>query len=298
MTESEDPVDLVSAALRANPLDFAGDIPDLRTRFERLGARPDAGASREEALGDVPARRFLPRGIAADAARRAGAVLFFHAGGYVAGSALGSSGLASALAAATGRPVISVDYRLAPEHPFPAARVDALTAYAALLDAHDPGEIALVGASAGGGIVVQALMAMRERGLRMPGAAALVSPFVDLTASGGSYRINAERDPSLTRRGLVAAASHYAASGPPVDPASASLAGFPPTQIHVGSIEILLSDSIGLAARLAEDDVHVELEVWPRMVHVFPTFAERLVEGTEALRRIGAHLDRWLSAPA
>ncbi len=303
MTDTDTPVAAVIAALRANPLDFAGSIPELRAGFERLGARPDPDDSIEELLGGVPVRRFLPasqaRATKADeAAGRPGAVLFLHAGGYVAGSALGSSGLARALSSATAREVISVDYRLAPEHPFPAAREDALAAYQALLDAHAPGDIAFVGASAGGGIVVQALMELGGRGLPMPAAAAVISPFVDLTASGRSYGLNADRDPSLTRSGLEAAARHYAATGRALDPASGPLRGFPPTQIHVGSLEILLSDSTDLAARLAGDDVHVELEVWPGMVHVFPTFSARLAEGAEALERIGAHLDRWMASRA
>lgn len=296
MPEHEAPVDAVIAALRANPLDFEGSIPELRSEFERLGASPDPDASIEDVIGGIPVRRFPARQTAADGRRNpgSGVVLFLHSGGYVAGTALGSSGLAMALAAATGREVISVDYRLAPEAPYPAARDDTLCAYSGLLEDKDPGEIALVGASAGGGVVIHALMEMRERGLPIPGAAAVISPFVDLTLSGDSYERNADRDPSLTRRGLEAAASHYAASGRAVDPAAWSLQGFPPIQIHVGSIEILLSDSVNLAARLASDDVHVELEVWPGMVHVFPTFSAKLVEGTEALERIGVHLDRWL----
>ncbi|MFV0434003.1 MAG: alpha/beta hydrolase [Leucobacter sp.] len=296
MNEPGRPVDAVIAAMRENPLDFAGDIPELRERFEALGVRPDAAIHpfAESSIDGVPVLELV-----GDEQR--GTVLFVHAGGYVAGSAAGSFGLAAALARESGRRVLSVDYSLAPEHPYPVARDEIVRVYEQLLcDGIDPRALSFVGASAGGGLVLQALQHLRDTGRPLPGAAALLSPFLDLTLSGQSYGWNADRDPSLTARGLAAAAAHYAPSSADrgaLRPTPDSLRDLPPTQVHVGSIEILLSDSTDFAAAAAAADVRVELEVWPGMVHVFPTFAALLPEGVEALRRVGAFLDRWSSRP-
>jgi acetyl esterase/lipase len=291
MSGADKPIDRVIAALRANPIDFAGDVAELRRSFEAVGRRPDPATDvfSETEIGGVPVLE-LP----GDPSR--GTVLFAHSGGYVAGSAAGSFGLAAGLAQVTGRRVVSVDYRLAPEHPFPAGRDDALAVYRGLLAAgHAPAGIAFAGASAGAGLVLHAMQHLRDAGEPLPAAAVLLSPFSDLTVSGSSYALNAERDPSLTREGLAAAARHYAATGLAAErPSAAGLRGLPPLQVHAGSIEILLSDAVDLAAEAAAADVHVELEVWPGMVHVFPTFAALLPEGGEALHRVAAFVERWM----
>lgn len=289
MAQDLAPVDAVVAALRANPLDFAGDLAELRERFDALGRRPEG----VEILSvEVDGIRVIE--LPGDPAR--GPVVFAHAGGYVAGTAESTLGLTASLARATGRRVLSVDYSLAPEHPFPTARDEVVRVYRALLaDGVDPASVSFVGASAGGGLVVQALQHLRDSGVPMPGAAAVISPFSDLTLSGESFEANAHRDPSLTRSGLAAAAAHYCADPDAMAPTVASLRGLPPLQVHAGSIEILLSDATRLAARAAAADVHTTLEIWPGMVHVFPTFAALIPEGEQALRAIGAHLDRWTS---
>lgn len=279
-------VQAVIARLRANPVDFADDLSLLRQQFDALG-RPATGQVTHTQLGGIPVLE-----IPGDPDR--GPVFFVHAGGYVAGSAAGTIGLAEALAEATHRRVLSVDYSLAPEHPYPTARDEVVTAYRALLEGGTPARsVSLVGASAGGGLVVQALQRLRDDGDPMPAAAAVISPFSDLTMSGPAYALNADRDPSLTRDGLAAAARHYLAGARPPRPSSEDLRGLPPLQVHVGSLEILLSDALDLTAAAAAADVSVSLEVWPGMVHVFPTFAAVLPEGVQALRAIGAHLDRW-----
>lgn len=295
MGQQEKPIDGIIAALRAAPLDFAGDLDVVRERFERLGMRDLPGGAARGVHGEVGGVPIIDH--IAESGARSGVVIFVHAGGYVAGSAASSAALATRTASAARRRVVSVDYRLAPEHPFPAARDDVLAVYRGLLSEYRPGEIALVGASAGAGIVLQALMALRDAGEAIPAAGVLFSPFADLTLGGASYVFNAPRDPSLTPDGLRAAAAAYAVATPTtLAPTPEALRGLPPLQVHAGSIEILLSDSLAIADAGAEADVHVELHVWPGMVHVFPTFAAHLIEGRDALRMAGAFVDRWVGA--
>lgn len=284
--DERSPIQDVIAQLRSTPVDFAGDLASVRAQFDSLGRKPSGEAARRT-LDGVPVIE-LP----GDPER--GIVVFAHAGGYVAGSASSTLGLTEALAATTGRRVISVDYSLAPEHPYPTARDELVCVYRALVaDGAPPESLSLVGASAGGGLVIQALQHIRNTRMPMPAAAAVISPFCDLALSGESYEFNATRDPSLTRRGLAAAAAHYVGGATIAAPSAESLRGLPPLQVHVGSLEILLSDALALAADAAAADVAVSLHAWPGMVHVFPTFSARLPEGREALRAIGAHLDRW-----
>lgn len=289
-TPAARPIDLVIARLRADPIDFAGDITEVRRRFQALTRPPgdDEATVQESVMDGVPV---LDTGAGVESS----VVVFAHAGGYVAGSAAASLPLTLDLARATGRRVVSVDYGLAPEHPFPVARDEIVAVYEHLREAGTPAHsIAFVGASAGGGLVLQAARAIRDRGSPLPAALAVLSPFSDLTLTGESVETNAARDPSLTRRGLAAAAAHYAATKSDLAPDVDSLRRLPPLYVQVGSLEILLSDAIQLAARAGMADVHAVLEVWPGMVHVFPTFAAVLPEGVEALRRIGTHLDKWM----
>lgn len=291
MADGERPIDRVVAALRADPVDLAGDLVHVRARFEQLGARDpmsDGAESHRTDLGGVSVLD-LP------GPQAAGAVIFVHAGGFLAGSAAGSFALALRLARALERRVISVDYRLAPEHPFPAARDDVVAVLRAVAAEVGAERVALVGASAGGGIGLHALREARDRGEALPAAVSLLSPFTDLTLGGASYEWNSARDPSLTRTGLAAGVRAYAADDPlELRPSARNLRGLPPLQIQAGSREILLSDSLDLATEAARADVHVSLDVWPDMVHVFPTFAGVLEEGMGALRGIGSFLERWI----
>ncbi len=291
MSGTGHPVDKIIDLLRANPIDFAGDLTELRERFDALGARPDG--TDQLVTTELGGVRVIA--IPGDAAR--GPIVFVHAGGYVAGTAAGTIGLAAALARETGRRVVSVDYSLAPEHPFPTARDEVIRVYRALLaQGVEPGAMTLVGASAGGGIVLQTVQQLRDEGARLPAAIALISPFCDLTLSGSSYAGNATRDPSLDRSGLAAAAAHYAATGAAAErPTPTALRGLPPMLVQAGSLEILLSDSVDLVDAAAAADVHVELVIWPGMIHVFPTFAALVPEGVDALRRIGSFFDRLSS---
>ncbi len=279
------------AKLRSDPVDFTADLDVLRARFSGLAAPLDgAGVSvRDTVIGGVPVQEIVPP----TASGGAGVVVFVHAGGFIAGSAAASSPLAARLAVACGRRVLSVDYALAPEHPFPAAR-DQLAAVMAAVraDGGEPSSVALVGASAGAGIALQYLASQPSASGAQPpvGALVLLSPFVDLELSGDTMTTNAAIDPSLTPAGLARCAGDYLAGLPAtdVDVLGVDLSALPRTLIQVGGLEILLDDSVRLASRLAHQGVDVRLECWAGMVHVFPTFAGVLPEGREAIARIGA----------
>jgi len=228
--------------------------------------------------------------------------LHLHGGGYVMGDPGGSRSFTAALAFATRARVVSLDYRLAPAHRFPAAVHDALAAYRALLDSGVPAtRIAVGGESAGGGLTVAALLAIRDAGLRQPACAVAMSPWADLTCSGGSHDACADRDPLLTRGVLLEMADQYLFGQDPcaplASPAGADLTGLPPLLIQVGSDEVLLDDAITLAQRAEAAGISVSLEVWPDMIHVWQMFAGALPEADDAIARIAAFLTRaWGAA--
>ncbi len=220
----------------------------------------------------------------------ANVILYFHGGVYVIGSANASMPLVADLARRTRSKVVSVDYRLAPEHPHPAAVEDAMALYEGLLSQGTaPGNIAFSGESAGGGLVVAALLAISDVGTPMPSAAFVMSPWVDLTVSGASIIDKQEVDPLLTGEGLRWGAGNYVGgadpSAPYISPIFADLTGLPPLLIQVGSHEILLSDAVRLADRAANSDLAVTLDVVPGVPHVFQAYAAVLDEGDAALNR-------------
>jgi monoterpene epsilon-lactone hydrolase len=204
--------------------------------------------------------------------------------------------LVSDLARRTHARAVTLDYRLAPEHPYPAAVDDARAAYEGLLaQGIDPTNIALAGESAGGGLAVATLMALRDAGTPLPGSAFVMSPYADLTLSGETFLKNEAIDPILTPEGVRLRVPDYVggadASDPRISPVFGDLSGLPPLLIQVGSHEILLSDAIRLAGRAAESDVAVTLEVVPGVPHVFQGFAAILDEADAALGRAAAFLN-------
>jgi acetyl esterase/lipase len=280
----------IVALLRADPVDFTGDLDSLRARFATLADtdRPQPPTTvRSTTSAGVPVLEVTHPDDGP------GVVIFVHAGGYIAGSAEASLPLAARIARAAGRRLISVDYALAPEHPFPIARDQIAEVYDAIVDEGvPPAEVALVGASAGGGIAVQFLAATTAP---PPGALVLLSPFVDLELLGQSMERNAPNDPSLTRSGLERCAVDYLGATPPreADVLHARLEHFPPTLLQVGGLEILQDDSVRLAEALVRAGAEVRFENWAGMVHVFPTFARAVDEGREAIERIGAFIRRY-----
>jgi acetyl esterase/lipase len=219
-----------------------------------------------------------------------GTIFHIHGGGFALGSAAGSVGLASSLARKTGMRAVSVDYRLAPEHPYPAALQDVTAAYRALAgQAGSAGRLVVSGESAGGNLAVELLLAGKKEDLTMPAAALLLSPMTDLTVTGSSYAGKAHADPAITAQAIRTRAAGYLAGTDPADPAVspvyADLSGLPPLLIQAGSHEVLLDDATRLAAKAAADDVAVILDITPGVPHVFQAFAALLDEGDAALNR-------------
>jgi monoterpene epsilon-lactone hydrolase len=275
-------------------------IETMRRDWEALHA-PDASVPRAV---PVSANGVSAAWIGAEGLRRDRAILYFHGGGFQMGSIETHRTLAAAIAAAAGVRVLSVNYRLAPEHRFPAPLEDALAAYEWLLAGGlAPRHVALAGDSAGGGLAVSLLLALKARGRALPAAAALMSAWTDMEASGESFASRSAADPFHQRAMIRALAKAYLGPGgeardPLASPLHGDLSGLPPLLIQVGDNETVLDDSRRLAERAKSAGVTAELEIWPGMFHVFQLYAAELPEARDAVARIGAHLARCLTAPA
>jgi phosphinothricin tripeptide acetyl hydrolase len=219
-------------------------------------------------------------------------VLYLHGGGYVIGSPRSHRHLAAAIASAGAANALLLDYRLAPEHPFPAAVDDAVAAYGWLLDQGTaPGHIVIAGDSAGGGLTVATLLALRDASVPLPAGGVCISPWVDLTCSAESYRTKAAVDPIVASGPIEEMARAYLGDRdrrtPLASPLFADLRGLPPLLIHVGSDEVLLDDAVQLSERAKQAGVTVTLEVWDRMIHVWHWFLPMLDEAQTAIDSIG-----------
>ncbi len=248
------------------------------------------------AIGDVPAEWLRPIGVQDDRV-----VLYLHGGGYTMGSCNTHRALGARLAIAAQTPVLLIDYRLAPEHPFPAALEDALTAYRWLIDPEKLARpIALAGDSAGGGLVVAAAIALRDQGDRLPAAIVCLSPWTDLAVTGASMVTRAKADPLISRESSLQYAASYAAQQDPclplISPVYAELHGLPPLLIQVGDREVLLSDSVRLAARARQAGVDTMLEVWDGMWHVWQAYTGLMPEAQQAIDRVGAFIKQHLAS--
>jgi epsilon-lactone hydrolase len=247
------------------------------------------------ALGDVPTADITIDGI-----EPRHVVLYFHGGVYVLGDAFQAAGLASQVGRRARAKVISVDYRLAPEHPYPVAVDDALAAYEALLDnGTAPSDIVFAGESAGGGLAIATLVNARDHGLPRPAAAFVMSPYADLTLAGTTMETKREVDPLLSRENLQARIPDYtsgqdAALGL-ISPIFADLSGLPPLIIQAGTHEVLLDDAVRLARQAATADVEVTLDITPGVPHVFQAYYPILDEAAAALDRAGQLLSAHLA---
>ena len=289
-TEQQETLD---AILRQSAIPVDSDVGEQRRLLRELTSAQPLPADvtvTSAKLGGVPTAE-----ITVDGVEPRHVVLYFHGGVYVLGDAFSAAGLASQVARRTGAKVFSVDYRLAPEHPYPAAVDDALAAYEALLhDGVAPSDIVFAGESAGGGLAVATLVNARDHGLPLPTAAYLMSPYADLTLAGTTMETKGEADPLLGRELLEPRVADYTAGQgadlPLVSPIFADLSGLPPLIIQVGTHEVLLDDAVRLAQRAATVDVEVTLDITPRVPHVFQAYLPLLDEATAALDRAGQFL--------
>jgi len=274
-------------AFGADGLDFDGLRRGMATRREPT--IPDVQCIRIEING-IPCEWVIAKG--ADPAVR---LLYLHGGGFISGSGAFYLPLAAHISAAAKCVVLLPDYRLAPEHPFPAALEDCLSVYQALMEIEPEDEDSrtatfIAGDSAGGGLTLSTLLALRDRGKAMPNGGIALSPFADLTLGSESLHSEAQHDPIMHPKCLPDFVDRYVggadARNPLVSPVFGDYAGIPPLLIQVGEHEIIRDDSVRTAAKAREAGVDVTLEVWPGMFHVFQSHEPLLPEGREAVEHI------------
>jgi monoterpene epsilon-lactone hydrolase len=284
--------------LKAQPIAGRPTVQETRANFEQMaGLFPVAADVQCEPVSAGGVKSEWVTAPGADAGR---AVLYLHGGGYVIGSINTHRDLASRISRAAKARVLLIDYRLAPEHPFPAAVEDSVAAYRWMLaQGLKPNRIAVAGDSAGGGLAVAALVAIRDAKLPIPGAGVCLSPWVDMEGIGKSMESKAAIDPVVQREGLLGMAAAYLGGQNPRSPLAAplyaDLKGLPPLLIQVGEAETLLDDSTRLADRAKAAGVSAKLEVWPEMIHVWQMFASFLPEGQQAVDGIGSFLKEHIA---
>lgn len=283
-----DELERLEAMLRARPAFLSNE--QRRAAYDALGdlfpTAPDVHVEQVTAHG-VPAEW-----TSTPAANSSEAILYLHGGGYAWGSLKSHRHLASELGRAATMTTLALDYRRAPEFPFPHALDDAVSGYGFLLDSgFKPRQIAVAGDSAGAGLAAALLVRLRELGLQQPACALLFSPWVDMTVSADSYRRNADRDPVLNRDIMNFLAEQYLGQRPRqtplASPVFADLRGIARLAIFVGSTESLLDDAVALSRAASLADVSVQLEIWPKMFHIWPNYHQILAQGREAIDRAG-----------
>jgi len=272
-------------------------IAERRAATESVAAQPPPGTIVEQAdAGGVPAEW-----VVADAVPASRVLMYLHGGAYQIGSPATLRHMIALVSAAAQVRVLSVDYRLAPEHPFPAAVDDALAAFRYLLRSGiAPTSLAIAGDSAGGGLALATLIALRDSSEPLPIAAVALSPWTDLALTGESLRTRADVEIMLNPAGMPETAETYLAGADPrhpyASPLYADLHGLPPVLIQVGDAEVILDDSTRFAAKARTAGVDVTLEVWDDMPHVWQAFAGLLPESDKAIERIGQWLQQRFGA--
>jgi acetyl esterase/lipase len=291
-------IETVREMLAAFPPMKDHSIQQLRAQMEEwVGSFPLPEGVSAEAVdaGGVPAEW-----VKAPGAREETAFLYVHGGGYALGSAATGRHLAAAISEAAATRVLSLEYRLAPEHPFPAAVDDGVAGFRWLVErGTPPGKVLIGGDSAGGGLTVATLVALRDAGDPMPAGGVCISPWVDLTCSSDSYKTKSEEDPVIVHEDIQWLASLYLDGRDPKTPLAsplfADLEGLPPLLIQVGSEEVLLDDALGLDKRARQAGVDSTLEVWEDMIHVWHVFFQMLQEGRDGIARIGEYFKSRIS---
>jgi acetyl esterase/lipase len=281
---------MIVEVLKSRPVREGLTFEEMRANFEQEASFFSVPA--DVRCEDVDAGGVPGEWIMTPEATAERVILYLHGGAYTIGSVKTHRELISHLSRTAGARALAINYRLAPEHPFPAAVEDATTAYRWLLkNGVEPGRIVIAGDSAGGGLTVAALVALRDAGDSPPAAGVCLSPWVDMEGIGESMKAKAEVDPLIQREGLLEMAKAYLGSANPRTPLAAplyaDLTGLPPLLIHVGTAETLLDDSVRLAERARSAGVDVVLEAWEDMIHVWHFFASILPEGQQAIDRIG-----------
>jgi epsilon-lactone hydrolase len=295
------PLDLVIERIRRVYRGWSRDTPvaQMRTDWDTAFQTCTVPVSCER----VSAAGVDGEWIAGSNAHHDKAILYFHGGGFRLGSVSSHRELIARIAE-MGCRVLAINYRLAPEHRFPAPLEDAIAAYGWMLDQGlSPENIAFAGDSAGGNLVLAAMLNLRERGAPLPAAAVLMSPWTDLAATGASYVSRADADPIHARPMILALAKNYLGrDGDPFHPLAsplyAELAGLPPLLIQVGDRETVLDDSVMFADKARAAGIDVELQIWDGMVHVFQMFASELAEARQAIDSIAKFLKRHLQMNA
>ncbi len=263
-------------------------ISQMRGAMEKVAERvaPDIKCEKV-AAGGVPAEWIVAPEAADDRV-----ILYLHGGGYVMGSINTHRAMIGRISRAARAKALALDYRLAPEHPFPAAVEDATAAYRWLLaQGYKPNKIAVSGDSAGGGLTLATLLALRDAKTPLPAAAVPISAWSDMEGTGESVKTRAAVDPMVSAATLGQMGKHYLGSADPKTPLASPLhgdyTGLPPMLLQVGDAEVLLDDSTRVAAKAKAAGVKAELEVWPEMIHVWHVFAKILPEAQQAIDRLG-----------
>ncbi len=289
-------IEAVRALLTAKPRPVGWS--ERRQRIDEIGSTwPVADDVKLEAvdLDGVPGEWSIVPG--SDASR---VLMFFHGGGYCSGSIVSHRRMVTEAGRAARMRTLAINYRLAPEHPYPAAHKDAMTAWRFLRgQGNEARHIAVGGDSAGGNLTITLINRLRAAGEEQPACAWLASPWTDLTMSGASLEIKASVDPLIHKAYLEELADCYAPApidrkDPRISPLFSDLRGFPPTLIQVGSDETLLDDAVRFARALGLADANVALQIWPHMIHAWAMWNAKLTEGREALAHVGEFIRRWV----
>ncbi len=272
-------------------------INDIRAALDQLAAiapLPKDAKLENIDVDGIPAAWVSTPEVAKDKA-----ILYLHGGAYIGGSITSHKDLAQRISRVSKAKLLLLDYRLAPEHPFPAALEDSTRAYSWLVDTEGylPQNIIIAGDSAGGGLTVATLVKLRDDGMALPAAAVCLSPWTDLALTGDSMKEKVHEDPFVTPDDLKSSASMYLGKTDPKNPYAsplyANLKDLPPLCIQVGTAELLLDDAIRLATRAKEDGVEVQLDIWEDMIHVFQAFAVLAPESQEGIEKIGEFIKKF-----